>query len=106
MLSAPTSAVYTVNATAIQPDGKIVALGRVNGQIGVTRLNADGTLDTTFNGTGTATIPINNAHRIVHFIKSSTSRRDFAGHLMIQSAERDAGNCTWLYANIRLRQRL
>lgn len=44
---------------AVQPDGKIVVIGVIDGPsstndqaVGVTRLNADGTLDTTFNGTG------------------------------------------------------
>ena len=53
----------------VQPDGKIVAVGwqlfinsnnQNNGRyIIVTRLNADGTLDTSFNGTGIQTININ-----------------------------------------------
>jgi uncharacterized delta-60 repeat protein len=33
---------------AIQPDGKIVAVGIANGNFGVARYNADGTLDSTF----------------------------------------------------------
>ena len=44
---------------AVQPDGKIVVIGVIDGPsstndqaVGVTRLNADGTLDTTFNGNG------------------------------------------------------
>lgn len=44
---------------AVQPDGKIVVIGVIDGPsstndqaVGVTRLNADGTLDNTFNGTG------------------------------------------------------
>lgn len=48
------------NAVALQSDGKIVIAGTatVSGvdEIGVARLNADGTLDTTFNLTGTQTI--------------------------------------------------
>lgn len=46
-------------ATARQPDGKIVSVGRTNGigngVIAVTRHNADGTLDTSFDGDGRAT---------------------------------------------------
>ncbi|CAM3392769.1 T9SS type A sorting domain-containing protein [Flavobacterium longum] len=44
---------------AVQPDGKIVVIGVIDGPsstndqaVGATRLNADGTLDTTFNGNG------------------------------------------------------
>ena len=41
-------------AVAIQADGKIVAAGYYNGLV---RYNADGSLDTTFNGTGIVTTP-------------------------------------------------
>jgi len=37
---------------AVQPDGKLVAVGTFGDDILVTRLNADGSLDTSFNGTG------------------------------------------------------
>jgi uncharacterized delta-60 repeat protein len=43
------------NAVAIQPDGKIVAGGRVGNGFGVARYNADGSLDTTFSGDGKLT---------------------------------------------------
>src|SRR5690242_6337647 len=48
----------TYMASAIQPDGKIVAAGWVTtsnhgDELAVTRLNPDGTPDKTFNGTGT-----------------------------------------------------
>ncbi len=49
------------SAVAVQPDGKVVLAGhgqRSNGydSISVQRLNRDGSLDTTFNGTGSVTI--------------------------------------------------
>jgi len=45
-------------AVVLQPDGKIVVAGSAwnaaqNAKVGLVRYNADGTLDTTFNGTGT-----------------------------------------------------
>jgi uncharacterized delta-60 repeat protein len=48
------------DAVAIQPDGKIVAAGGINGQsgFGVARYNGNGSLDTGFNGTGTVTTQI------------------------------------------------
>jgi uncharacterized delta-60 repeat protein len=45
-------------AMAVQPDGKIVLTGVLStGALPVARLNANGTPDTTFNGTGTALVP-------------------------------------------------
>jgi len=41
-----------LTSAAIQPDGKIVAVGYANGYFVVARYNTDGTLDTSFNGTG------------------------------------------------------
>lgn len=41
-----------VSSLAIQPDGKIVAVGTGNGTMATVRYNINGTLDTTFNGTG------------------------------------------------------
>jgi len=41
----------SANAVAIQPDGRIVVAGQangVNGDVGLTRLNADGSIDTSF----------------------------------------------------------
>ena len=50
------------NAVARQSDGKIVAAGFAsnsqNNDFALTRINADGTLDTTFNGTGRVTTPV------------------------------------------------
>jgi uncharacterized delta-60 repeat protein len=47
------------NAMALQPDGKLVLVGTTStggGDFAIARLNADGTLDTSFNGTGKRTI--------------------------------------------------
>lgn len=41
-----------INAIAIQPDDKIVAVGTVNNKIAIVRYNADGSLDTSFGSTG------------------------------------------------------
>ena len=41
---------------ALQADGKIVAVGTLGDDFAVARFNADGSLDTTFNGTGLRTI--------------------------------------------------
>jgi uncharacterized delta-60 repeat protein len=40
---------------AVQPDGKIVAVGRFLGDFAVGRFNSDGSLDTSFDGDGTVT---------------------------------------------------
>ena len=45
----------SANGVAIQSDGKIVAAGVGGNQFAVARYNPDGTLDTSFNGTGKAT---------------------------------------------------
>ena len=47
-------------AVAIQPDGKIVAVGDIGPPMGVVRYNPDGSLDTTFDGDGIRTIVIYN----------------------------------------------
>jgi uncharacterized delta-60 repeat protein len=66
--------VYGARGLTIQPDGKIVAVGReryndgtgfVTGVVG--RLNADGSPDTTFGGTGIVTVPsttVNELHAV------------------------------------------
>jgi uncharacterized delta-60 repeat protein len=41
---------------ALQPDGKIVAIGRLNGDAAFFRLNSNGTPDTSFNNSGIKTI--------------------------------------------------
>jgi uncharacterized delta-60 repeat protein len=59
----PDSVAYGATATVVQPDGKVVAVGSVRGanglaQISVMRLNRDGSLDTTFNRTGSVAIKV------------------------------------------------
>jgi len=46
-------------SVAIQADGKIVVVGSGFGGFGVVRLNPNGSLDTTFNGTGIVITPVN-----------------------------------------------
>jgi len=46
-------------AVVLQPDGKIVVAGQNSLSFIVTRYNPNGDLDTTFNGTGKVTLPIN-----------------------------------------------
>jgi uncharacterized delta-60 repeat protein len=51
------------NGVAIQTDGKIVAVGQAGGRggrFGLARYNANGTLDSTFNGDGKATVNFTN----------------------------------------------
>ena len=47
-----------VNSIAIQDDGKIVLGGKAGTDFGLARLNSDGTLDTTFGGTGTGRVSL------------------------------------------------
>jgi uncharacterized delta-60 repeat protein len=51
------------NAVAVQPDGKIVLVGRGNANVdfAITRLNPDGSFDTSFDGDGTAGIDFGGA---------------------------------------------
>jgi uncharacterized delta-60 repeat protein len=44
----------SANAVLVQPDGKVVVAGAGNGDVAVTRLNPDGSFDTSFDGDGTA----------------------------------------------------
>jgi uncharacterized delta-60 repeat protein len=64
------------NSVAIQADGKIVAAGNSGNNTGsdfaVVRLNPNGSLDTTFNGTGKVTTPV-------------TDGNDFASAVAIQA---------------------
>ncbi|EMI16807.1 hypothetical protein RMSM_06269, partial [Rhodopirellula maiorica SM1] len=56
-----------VDSLAFQPDGKIIAVGvldrfnPIQNQIAMTRFNADGTLDTTFDGDGILTFSVGNS---------------------------------------------
>src|SRR6478735_2374925 len=45
-------------AVAVQPDGKIVSVGQNADGIAVVRMNANGSLDTSFNGTGLVTLKV------------------------------------------------
>ena len=47
-----------VNSIAIQDDGKIVLGGQSENNLALARLNSDGTLDTTFGGTGTGRVSL------------------------------------------------
>jgi uncharacterized delta-60 repeat protein len=53
----------TGNGVAIQTDGKIVVAGSDGFHIAVVRCNSNGILDTTFNGTGGVTTPIDTQDR-------------------------------------------
>lgn len=44
-------------SVVIQPDGKIVVAGESWGNLALARLNLNGSIDTTFHGTGRATVP-------------------------------------------------
>jgi uncharacterized delta-60 repeat protein len=70
-----TTSVGTDNASAfavaIQTDGKIVAAGfsiGSNADFALVRYNADGTLDTSFNGTGKVTTPIGSGNDFVYSV--------------------------------------
>jgi uncharacterized delta-60 repeat protein len=58
------------NALAIQADGKLVAAGHSHTgtalDVALVRYNTDGSLDTTFNGTGKVTTPIGPAHDVAY----------------------------------------
>ncbi len=84
--SISSTATYTAaKALAIGPDGKIVAVGDTDesgsGQVfAVARLNPDGTLDTSFNGTGTATVAFN--------VGGASSNQDYATGVAVQPDDR------------------
>ncbi len=50
---APGTGADSLNDIVIQPDGRIVAAGESASDVSLARLNSDGSLDTSFNGTGT-----------------------------------------------------
>jgi uncharacterized delta-60 repeat protein len=60
--------IRNVTDTAVQPDGKIVAVGSVSSTskgtttycVSVVRMNPDDSLDTTFSGDGVATVSVKN----------------------------------------------
>ena len=49
------ASIWDLEDIAIQPDGKIVAVGRANNDFGVVRYTSGGVLDTTFDGDGIVT---------------------------------------------------
>jgi uncharacterized delta-60 repeat protein len=51
-----------VAALALSSSGKIIVAGAADNLVGVVRYNADGSLDTTFNGTGKETLDVTNAN--------------------------------------------
>lgn len=59
-------------SVAIQPDGKIIVVGHTgqitNGDFAVVRYNANGSLDTSFNGDGVITTPIGTGHDEAHSV--------------------------------------
>lgn len=69
----PTSGLYSVHSVAIQSDGKIVAVGdSSNGggttDVFVSRYTITGSLDTTFNNSGSVTTPIGNGNDFGHAV--------------------------------------
>jgi uncharacterized delta-60 repeat protein len=68
IVNLPSTTDYAATAVAVQPDGKVVVAGQINRTnsplneaITVQRLNRDGSLDTTFNKTGSLTIQARNS---------------------------------------------
>src|SRR5207244_4234952 len=47
-----------VNGVAVQPDGKVIAVGSLDGDFLIERFNADGTPDTTFGSAGTGKVTV------------------------------------------------
>ena len=75
------------NSIALQSDGKIVVAGVSNNDFSLKRLNTNGSLDTSFNGTGTITTDFNNSidqgYRVAiqsdgKIVLSGVSNNDFA----------------------------
>src|SRR5262249_4580721 len=67
MQTVPSSTCDSARASVVQPDGKVVAVGStpnpgwsgfLHKAISVVRLNRDGSLDTTFNGTGSVSFQV------------------------------------------------
>ena len=62
IVNLPSTALSQTFATTVQPDGKVIAVGRVSvkgvSEIGVVRLNQNGSLDATFNKTGALAIGV------------------------------------------------
>src|SRR5436190_151795 len=56
------SGLEAASSVAVQADGKIVAAGYSNASFALARYNTDGSLDTSFNGTGKVTTTFPNAY--------------------------------------------
>ncbi|MDB5872770.1 MAG: hypothetical protein JWQ07_2212 [Ramlibacter sp.] len=54
------------DSVAVQADGKIVLAGRSGYEFAVARLNADGSLDTSFDGDGKATVNVEDSEAYAH----------------------------------------
>jgi uncharacterized delta-60 repeat protein len=86
------------DSVAMQSDGKIVVAGnafidRNNNDFGVVRYNANGTLDTTFNGTGKATVDFG-AHDLGHSVAvHGDGRIVVAGYSTVESKKQCALAC-------------
>jgi uncharacterized delta-60 repeat protein len=91
-------------SVAIQPDGKIVSVGRANltgtdTALGLTRHNADGTLDATFTGTGIVVTPMPNGGYGLDVVLQSDGKIVVAGtqrigtvwNFLVARYEGDAG---------------
>ncbi len=64
VLTQASGATNLVMALAIQSDGKVIAVGEGGGTMQVFRYNVNGSLDTTFNGTGRAEPTAGTAHAV------------------------------------------
>ena len=77
------------NALAIQSDAKIVAAGQAhngsNIDFGLVRYNADGTLDSSFNGTGKVVTPIGASHDVVYGIAVQSDGKIVAAGASVNS---------------------
>src|SRR5262249_30391468 len=72
------------NAGLIRPDGKIVAAGQVSisssdTDFAVPRYNPDGSLDTSFNGTGTATVALTKYYDLLHDVALQSDNKVILG---------------------------
>ena len=83
------------NSVALQPDGKIVVAGvadyTVNGGFAVVRYNSDGSLDSTFNGSGSLVLPFGSTLDEAKGVVVSPD-----GKVIV------AGNGDWLFGVVRL----
>ncbi|RZJ30339.1 MAG: hypothetical protein EOO48_05190, partial [Flavobacterium sp.] len=83
---------------AVQPDGKIVILGVIDGDpttnnqsFGVARLNADGSLDTSFNGTGKLVFDLDNPE---NYPQALALQPD--GKILVAGYTKPVGSCDFV----------